>query len=343
MIADPRVFEETFVPRDVEHRDREATRIEQALAPVVEGDPGSNVYLFGPTGTGKTTVARYLLAALDRTAPALRSHYVNCWRHSSRYDVLFRAAEGMTGAADIHRTATPADDLAERLEAVEEQMVLVLDEVDRLAEPDVLYDLYHVPGLAVMLIANREAELFGRLPERVASRLRVGHRIEFAPYAVDQLVGILGARVRAGLQPGAIDARRVERIAREADGDARVAIAVLHAAAQLATARNADAITDAVLDDALPRAEEAPAHPGGPFGEHERALLDVLGEADGGVQPKRLYAAYAERLGADARSRRTVQKYLNELVRRGAVEEEGASQSRRYHAAGARSTGSKPT
>jgi len=335
MIEDARVFEEGFVPRDLKHRDAEASRLEQALSPVVDGDPGSDAYLFGSPGTGKTTVAKYLFETLGRAAPAVDSQYVNCWRHSTRYGLLYRLTQGLTGAIDLHRTSTPADELADRLEASDGQQVAILDEVDRLGDPAVLYDLYHVPTLTLVLIANRETALFADLPERVASRLRVGYRIAFDAYDVVELVDILQARVRAGLTPGAIDDRRVERIARSADGDARIAIAGLRTAARMASDRRLERITDDVLDEAIPRAGDTPTGPGSEeLDEHRQVLLDVLRDAETGVQPKRLYSAYADRLGEDARSRRTVQKYLKELVRAGAVRESGASQSRRYHAEG---------
>lgn len=333
MIEDPRVFQEEFVPRDLQHRDAEATRIERALAPIVERERGSDAYLFGPTGTGKTTVARYLVDMLARAAPDLSTHYLNCWRHTSRYDVLYRLTQGLTGAIDIHRTSTPPDALLERLEGLTGQQVAILDEVDQLDDPGVLYDLYHVPDLTLIHIANREAALFADLPDRISSRLRVGYRVAFDPYALDELVGILDARVRAGLAPESIDQPAVERIARVADGDARVAIAVLRTAARMASDRRVDRITDAVLDDAIPRARATPIEPPDAFDEHRRVLLEVLRDAGGGVQPNKLYAAYVDRVSDGPRSRRTIQKYLKELVKTGHVREEGASQSRRYHAA----------
>lgn len=333
MIEDARVFQEEFVPRDVVHRDQEANRIERALHPLVDGEPGSDVFLFGPTGTGKTTVGRYLLEVLGRAAPDLGTGYLNCWRHASRYDVLYRLVRGLTGAIDVHRTATPADDLLDRLDAADGRQVVMLDEVDRLEEPEVLYDLYHVPNLTLVHVANREVDLFADLPDRIRSRIRVGYRVEFARYGVEALLDILDARARAGLQPGAIDRTGLEWIARAADGDARVAIAALRTAARMAEDRGADRIAPADLEPAIPRAVARPGHPRvESLDEHRRVLLDVLAAADGGLQPNRLYAAYAERLGADARSRRTVQKYLGELVRADLVDEEGASQSRRYHA-----------
>lgn len=345
MIEDARVFEEGFVPRDLTHRDAEANRLEQALSPVVDGDPGSDAYLFGTTGTGKTTVAKYLLETLGRAAPAVDSQYVNCWRHSTRYGLLYRLTQGLTGAIDLHRTSTPVDELTDRLDASDGQQVAILDEVDRLEDPAVLYDLYHVPTLTLVIIANRESALFTNLPKRVASRLRVGYRIAFGAYDVNELVDILQARVRAGLAPGAIDDRRLERIARAAGGDARVAIAGLHTAARMASDRRLERITDHVLDEAIPRADDPPTEPRpDEFDEHRRVLLEVLRDAESGVQPKRLYSAYADRLGEDARSRRTVQKYLKELVRGGFVRESGASQSRRYHADGrVRRSDAKPS
>jgi Cdc6-like AAA superfamily ATPase len=69
-------------------------------------------------------------------------------------------------------------------------------EVFQLEEKGVLYELHRTSGLSLVLIANREEELFSELNERLVSRLHTATRIRFDRYATDELVGILEDRVR---------------------------------------------------------------------------------------------------------------------------------------------------
>lgn len=60
---------------------------------------------------------------------------------------------------------------------------------------DVLYDLYWTRDLSLVLIANREKDLFVRMDDRLVSRLHTATRVRFDRYGVDELVAILEDRV----------------------------------------------------------------------------------------------------------------------------------------------------
>lgn len=65
---------------------------------------------------------------------------------------------------DIHRQSTPSDVLLDRLKYRDEQPLLViLDEVDQLEDPDLLYDLHTVKSLTPILIANEHYEIIVRI------------------------------------------------------------------------------------------------------------------------------------------------------------------------------------
>ncbi len=64
---------------------------------------------------------------------------------------------------------------------------VVLDGFDRLATPDVLYDLYHVEGLSLYLIANNEDAVLARLEPRLRSRLGNATSVQFDRYGLDGL------------------------------------------------------------------------------------------------------------------------------------------------------------
>lgn len=334
MIEDARVLQEEFIPSEVEHRHEEVSRVSGALEPCIHGEPADHSILFGPTGTGKTCIARYVVTQLREVVPDLDHEYVNCWQNYNRYRVLYRLLEGLDRAADVHRQSTPKDELLERLQAGPDgPYVVVLDEVDQLQDTKVLYDLHTIPGLAMILIANRETQFFHHVDDRVASRLRGSVRVRFDTYSVDELVSILEARVRWGLAPDVISTDQLELIGDAAAGDARVAISVLRTAARLAEQDHLDEITTPVIRTAIPEGrEEVDRRTVENLNEHQRILYDVIREREA-VDPDELYDAYEER-ASDPMTARTLRKYLAKMDQYDLIEAVGEGRARVYRVGG---------
>ncbi|MDY6766499.1 MAG: Cdc6/Cdc18 family protein, partial [Candidatus Nanohaloarchaea archaeon] len=227
VIADARVLTEDFVPREMVHRDAELDQLANALEPLVDGEEPENVLIHGPSGAGKTALSRYALRELEQEVLAFDHQYVNCWEDYNRYKVLYRALEGIGKTLDVHRQSTPKDELLTRLRRYDEPYVLVLDEVDQLEEQEVLYDLYTMEDVYMVMIANREEDVFAGMDERLRSRLMGTRRIQFSRYGIDELVDILQDRAEWGLEPGAVSEDVLEEVADAAAGDARLAIAIL--------------------------------------------------------------------------------------------------------------------
>jgi cell division control protein 6 len=332
MITDARVLQEDFVPRDVEHRHREIDRLSAALDPLLEGEPAETPLLLGPTGVGKTCVARYTLEQLRERLLDLRTAYVDCWSNHTRFRVLYELLDAVGRTVDVHRQSTPRDELLARLrERDEAPLVAVLDEVDQLADPDLLYELLAVPHLHLVLVANREAALFADLDERVGSRLRGGPRIRFDRYSVAELTAILRARVDQGFEPGAVGEGVLREIADAAAGDARVGLSVLRSAARTAEAEGESELTPDLVAAAVPEAHESiRQRTVDALTAHQRTLYDIVADR-GEVDPGPLYEAYRERVD-DPKSKRTVRKYLAKMDRYNLVRAVGEKRGRTYRA-----------
>ncbi|MFW5938434.1 MAG: Cdc6/Cdc18 family protein [Halanaeroarchaeum sp.] len=328
IIADARVFQEDWVPGDMHHRDAELNLMASALQPVVDGDAGNELLLTGPSGTGKTCSAKYLLGKLRERVLDIDTQYVNCWSDYTRYRVLFRVLDGVD-SVEAHRNRSSASDLLERLREVDHPVVVILDEVDQLAASDVLYDLYELPHVEMVLISNGEAEVLAGLDDRLHSRLRTATRISFDRYGTDALVAILEQRVHNGLQPDVIDRPELEAIARSADGNARDAIAVLRSAAQLAESRDAETITRDIVEDAVSDARTRVRQMLlEKLNDHQRVLYDAI-EAAEPIAPGDLYETYEDSV-EDPRTRRTLRTYLTKMEQYSLVVSEGSAQGRRY-------------
>ncbi|MFB6132476.1 MAG: Cdc6/Cdc18 family protein [Halanaeroarchaeum sp.] len=328
IVTDARVFQEDWVPGDLRQRDAELNAMAPALEPVVDGEPGTALFLTGPSGAGKTVSAKYLLGKLREHVLDVDTQYVNCWSDYTRYRVLYRVLDGID-SVDAHRSSASSSDLLERLRHVDHPVVVVLDEVDQLAEPAVLYDLYELSHVEIVLVANGEAEVLAGVDDRLQSRLRTARRVSFDRYGTEDVVSILEQRVHSGLRPDAVGRDQLEAIARAADGNARDAIAVLRSAAELAESRDAMAITDDIVDDAVDDARNRVRRTlVEKLDDHQRVLYDVIA-AEEPIAPGDLYEAYEAEV-EDPRTRRTLRTYLTKMEQYSLIVSEGSAQGRRY-------------
>lgn len=330
MITDPRPLQPEFVPGDVRHRAGEINALTTTLDPITVGDHAQPSLLYGPSGTGKTCIARYAVKRLHENVLALDKQYINCWRDYTRFKTLYRALDGLDHSVTIHRQSTPRDELIDRLrDAVDDPYVVILDEVDQLEEKEVLYDLHDTPGLSLVLISNTDTEFFAGLEERIASRLRSATRIRFDRYGTDELVSILRDRVRWGLREDAVSDDMLKVIAESAAGDARVAIGTLLAAVQNGQQNGVDRLTRAEVEAAAPEAkEEIRRRNLEKLNADQRILYDIVYEREA-IRPDDLYEVYCEET-EDPRTRRTIRNYLKKMRRYNLVKATGEGKARRY-------------
>jgi len=114
--------------------------------------------------------------------------YINCWQNFSEFRTLYRILEGLGKTVDIHRQSTPRDELFERLRTYDgPPCVVILDEADQLEDKRLLYTLHELPQFSMLLIANRERDLFANADERLTSRLTGCERVRFDRYDSEEL------------------------------------------------------------------------------------------------------------------------------------------------------------
>lgn len=330
MIEDSRVLREEFLPNQIQHRNSELNQISSALEPCLHDDQPENLFIFGPSGVGKTCIARFTLDRLREQLIDLRCQYVNCWQDYTRFPLIYRLLEGQGRTVDIHRQGTPKDVLLERLrDLTDDPFIVILDELDQLEDTDVLYDLYRIPNISLIMIANREEELFMDFDERIQSRFLSCPRIYFDTYSLDELIAILQDRVRWGFSEGAIDIDELEYIADAAAGDARVAIGILRTAARAATERGQTTITRSLVDEVIPKAKaEIKQKNIEKLNVHQSTLYEIISEEEP-IAPGTLYEEYTERV-EDARTDRTVRKYLGKMEHYNLITANGKGKAREY-------------
>lgn len=330
MIEDARVLREGFVPNDAIHRDAEVNAISRVLDPITRGEPAEPVLITGPSGVGKTTVARFVVNKLRAATAELAAVHVNCWQAHSRFKTVYEILDALERTADVHRRSTPYDVLLDRLASAEGPPVLVtLDEVDQLEDARVVYDLYRLSGYSMILVTNDETELLSGLDGRVHSRLATAETIGFDAYTVSELTDILAARVEHGLVPGAVGEAGLRRIADAAAGDARVALSILRSGARRAAQADRTRITDRDLAAAIPDGRRTVrAKTLDTLRPAQRELFELLVEC-GEIAPGALYERYVDRVENPC-TKRTVRSWLQKLTHYELVTASGSGPDRTY-------------
>jgi len=330
MIRDARVLRAGFVPREVEHRAAEVSHLSSVLEPITHGEPADTAIVTGPSGAGKTCISKFVTERLREEVLDIETTYVNCWRNYTRFRTLYQILDDLGQTIDIHRQSTPHDELVDRLQQYDgPRTVIILDEVDQLEDPGILYDLHSLEQFALVCIANKEEELFSRVDDRLVSRLRSSEHVRMEKYHDEQLYDILSARAKWGLDEDVITDAQLYQIADAAAGDARLAIGILRTAASTADREDREQITDELLlraaDDARAQIRQKSLDSLTP---HQQAVYDVV-RGHGPLGPSEIHEHYAEAVN-DPRTKRTVRTYLSKMVQYNLLEAEGTSRDRKY-------------
>jgi len=176
-----------------------STTFLSVLEPITNGEPADTAIVTGPSGTGKTCISNSSRNDFREEVLDVEAIYVNCWRNYTRFRTLYQILDDLGATIDIHRQSTPHDELVDRLQQHDgPRTVVILDEVDQLEDPSVIYDLHSLPQFALICIANKEEELFSRVDDRLVSRLRSSEHVRMDKYHDEQLYDILSARTKWG-------------------------------------------------------------------------------------------------------------------------------------------------
>lgn len=189
------------------------------LRRLIETDQISSLILWGPPGSGKTTLARIV-------ANATRSRFV-----------FFSAI--LSGVKDLRQIVKDAE---EELQSGGRRTILFVDEIHRFnkAQQDAFLP-YVEKGLLTIIGATTENPSFEVIPP-LLSRCKV---LVLNPLSKEDIQDIIGAALvdkERGLGESgfSLDDEALSFIADQSEGDARIALNTLETAARLATAKTID-------------------------------------------------------------------------------------------------------
>jgi len=328
IIKDIDVLQEDYLPEKIIGRKKEIEAISSNVKHLFYNRPMINLFLHGPTGTGKTSVIQYVIHLVHRETSKVKGVYVNCWHHDTAYAVLLRIAEVLhpeMKLAKIKRSNAEILDLI-NFKKGNTKIFVVLDEVDKLKNDEILYMLSR-EGYGIMMISNYNIAL-DKLDMRVRSSLSYID-IEFKPYGFEDLYAILKDRSKYAFYDGTFPDAFLKVAAKNANGDARVAISIIRNAALFAEQEGKGKVERNHILRALKSVKGVKEQ------ELERQLvgktkqifevIKEIGEGDA----KEIAKAYKQKYGEEIHER-TLRYYLQELVAKGLINTKGEKRWKRY-------------
>lgn len=264
------VLSDTFIPDVVHFRETEIKEILKTLSPILRGGRGSNLFIFGRPGSGKTASILHTKNTLETVSKKnnipVRILYTNCSlkkESDTEYRMLVNLNEQIGNKAP--KRGLSISELYERLvntiKTKKQYIILILDEIDIILRNDndsFLYTFSRInpelneSRLSVIGITNK-LSLLDALEARTRSSLSPQEMV-FAPYNATQLKEILGDRAKSAFYDGAVSQHIVSKcaaLAAQEHGDARRAIELLRVSGEIAEKEGKLKITETEIEKAI--------------------------------------------------------------------------------------------
>jgi cell division control protein 6 len=348
IFANREVLSPHYIPQRLLFRDKQISEIEKALTPSLRGERGRNVFVYGKTGTGKTSCVRWVIERV-KELPIIKARisYVNCRIYNSRYRVLNKIASDHMpiyakrgyGVIDIY------EKMVSWIEEDGKILIVVLDEVDIVRDlDDLIYTLTRANsdiksgGITIIGVSNK-VNFKEILDPRSLSTL-YENELVFPPYNSPELASILKERIGEGFKKGVIDdaaANLAAAIAAKESGDARLALKIISKAGEIVEEGNRNHVSINDVEEAAKYAEEEVAYELiNTLPENQKLVVYALAIMSlQGSKYKRLdegsdsymlsgeiynrYCSVAESLHREVKSSRLYRKFISDLEMQGIV------------------------
>ncbi|MBR9681872.1 MAG: AAA family ATPase [Candidatus Altiarchaeota archaeon] len=306
-----------YIPELLPHRENEVTAIFEMFRPLLENRRPSNAFIHGGPGIGKTAVAKLVLREIKEEG--VIPIYINCWYHRTEAAVLAEILRQMS--VPFPRKGRGVDELiTEFMERVKgEKLLVVLDEIDLLENPDVLYELSRAsPTIGALLISNDQYAT-KKFDSRVRSSLTLS-TVEFKSYTVDELTDILQERATlARLPTNELAIRVAARLAFKNHSDVRYGLSLLLKAGRIAK-KSGDTLTVDLIKQFDVTQSPKQANRELEIQDDHKRILESLKSSKGEAFSNEVFKKYIEDGGKIAE--RTFRKYVRQLIDWKFVEEE---------------------
>jgi cell division control protein 6 len=257
------VLRPDYIPKLLPHRDNQIVQIGKMLAPILKGSRGSNILIYGKTGTGKTAVIKkvidYLLTKSVEINTNIMSSYINCRMIGTEYRIFANLCEKIN--IEIPFTGLSTKEVFDRfkygLKSKNISFIVILDEVDALvlsSGDNILYNFTRIneylddSKLSIICISN-DLNFKDLLDPRVLSSLGE-EELVFPSYVAPEIYDILSERIKIAFNEDVVTSGALNLCAALISneyGDIRRALDLLRIAGEMAERDKFKKITDSYI------------------------------------------------------------------------------------------------
>src|SRR3989344_3553588 len=271
-----------YQPKLVKYRESEMRLVAAALRPLFQKRSGRNVFIYGPSGVGKTVAVRNLLQVLEQETEDILPFYINCWKNDTNFKILLEMCRVIDYRFTQNKRGDELFDIVKK-EINKKAAVFVFDEVDKIDEPDFLYNIIEeVFNKSIILITNHK-DWVAELDPRIKSRL-TAEVLEFRPYDLTETRGVLQQRMEFVFASGTWDSNAFESVVQKSLGmqDIRSGLYLMKEAANVAEERNSGKVAAADVAAAMKKLEDFSIKKTDELENESRFVLNLIKKNSGG-------------------------------------------------------------
>lgn len=280
-----------YQPKLVKYREVEMRQVAAAMRPLFQKRSGRNVFVYGPSGVGKTVAVRNLLQELEQETDDVVPFYINCWKNDTTFKMLLEMCNVIGYKFTQNKRGDELFDIVKK-DINKKAAVFVFDEVDKIDYPDFLYNVIEeVFNKSIILITNHK-DWTAELDTRIKSRL-TAEMLEFRPYNLTETRGVLQQRMEFVFAPGMWEGDAFESVVQKSCGmqDIRSGLYLMKEAANVAEERSSRKITAADVAAAVRKLEEFGVKRADELENETRFVLNLI-KKNSGSKIGDVYDAY---------------------------------------------------
>ncbi len=310
IFRDESVLDYKYMPLKMPERENEIREIADYIKPVLQGRKGTNLFIYGMPGLGKTASTNFVFNELKKFSDNVAPIYINCWENQTTHTISLEIARKL--GLLYPPKGVPTDEIiANTIRKLRDKSaVICLDEIDKIRDVNIIYSLLNLDRVSILMITNNP-NYKSYLEPRLVSRLALNN-LEFKPYTTSEMKSILRRRASQAFWPGVVSEEIIHEISINSSTDVRKAITVLLEAGRRAEKDASRKILLKHVREALGAMTDIPTN----LSEHEMNIIKIIKNNPGIISGK-AYEKYKATYGD--LSIRSFRRYINRLEKQGLI------------------------
>jgi len=293
LFRDTVVLDYDFQPKILKYRENEQMRFATAVRPLLQGNNGRHLFVYGAPGIGKTAACKNVLRELEEETDEITAIYINCWKENTTFKVFYKICEDL-GHKFIQNKKTSELFALIKQKLNKKSAVFVFDEIDKLEDTDFLYTILEdIYRKSIFLITNYR-DSYSELDERIRSRLGPEF-LFFCPYNESEIFGILQQRMEYAFVSGAWEDEAFKEIVEKCveTKDVRIGLYLMREAGNIAEEKNSRRVNLKHAAETIKKVDDFHIKPKEGLDDDLLVLLDLVKDHSGNKIGD-IYTAYTK-------------------------------------------------